>query len=61
MRSISAFYGENNDATMIFSTYLILSDRGVDEHLAPIPALLATAGAHHHLVRREGSAKGGAS
>ncbi len=33
---------------------LILSDRGVDEKLAPIPSLLATAGLHHHLVR-EGS------
>jgi glutamate synthase (ferredoxin) len=32
-------------------TYIILSDRGVDQHLAPIPALLATAGVHHHLVR----------
>ncbi|MEK7709497.1 MAG: glutamate synthase large subunit, partial [candidate division NC10 bacterium] len=32
-------------------TFLILSDRGVDKDLAPIPALLATAGVHHHLVR----------
>ncbi|MCA9831690.1 MAG: glutamate synthase large subunit [Dehalococcoidia bacterium] len=30
---------------------LILSDRGVDEHHAPIPTLLAVAGLHHHLVR----------
>src|SRR5574341_56777 len=30
---------------------LILSDRGVDKLNAPIPALLATAGVHHHLVR----------
>ena len=30
---------------------LILSDRGVDEHHAPIPSLLAVAGVHHHLVR----------
>ncbi|PYO57881.1 MAG: glutamate synthase large subunit, partial [Candidatus Rokuibacteriota bacterium] len=35
-------------------TYLILSDRGVDSAHAPIPALLATAGVHHHLIR-EGS------
>src|SRR5574341_584924 len=35
-------------------TILILSDRGVDLEHAPIPALLATAGVHHHLVR-EGS------
>ncbi len=31
---------------------LILSDRGVDKDSAPIPSLLATAGVHHHLVRR---------
>ncbi|HLX59935.1 MAG TPA: glutamate synthase large subunit [Planctomycetota bacterium] len=30
---------------------IILSDRGVDKTHAPIPALLATAGVHHHLVR----------
>ena len=30
---------------------LILSDRGVDQELAPIPALLAVAGVHHHLIR----------
>ncbi len=32
-------------------TVLILSDRGVSRELAPIPALLATAGVHHHLIR----------
>ncbi|HTT07578.1 MAG TPA: glutamate synthase large subunit [Gammaproteobacteria bacterium] len=31
--------------------FIILSDRGVNRELAPIPALLATAGVHHHLVR----------
>ncbi|MGD9216290.1 MAG: glutamate synthase large subunit, partial [Desulfobacteraceae bacterium] len=31
---------------------LILTDRGVDEHTAPIPALLAVAGVHHHLIRQ---------
>ncbi len=35
-------------------TYLILSDRGADPAHAPIPALLATSGVHHHLIR-EGS------
>src|SRR5674476_1622014 len=28
-----------------------MSDRGVSPELAPIPALLATAGLHHHLIR----------
>ena len=32
-------------------TLIVLSDRGVDRHHAPIPSLLATAGAHHHMVR----------
>ena len=32
-------------------TIIILSDRGVNLKLAPIPSLLATAGVHHHLVR----------
>ncbi|MCB0109913.1 MAG: glutamate synthase subunit alpha, partial [Caldilineaceae bacterium] len=30
---------------------LVLSDRGVNAKQAPIPALLATAGLHHHLIR----------
>ncbi|MBK7974425.1 MAG: glutamate synthase large subunit [Deltaproteobacteria bacterium] len=34
------------------SSILILSDRGVSRELAPIPALLATAGVHHHLIRK---------
>jgi glutamate synthase (ferredoxin) len=33
-------------------TIVILSDRGADRERAPIPSLLATAGVHHHLVRR---------
>ncbi len=32
-------------------TNIILSDRGINQELASIPALLATAGVHHHLVR----------
>ncbi len=31
----------------------ILSDRGVNEEKAPIPALLAVSGLHHHLIREE--------
>ena len=33
---------------------IILSDRGVNKHNAPIPALLAISAVHHHLIR-EGS------
>ena len=32
-------------------TIMILSDRGMSRELAPIPALLAVAGLHHHLIR----------
>jgi glutamate synthase (NADPH) large chain len=32
-------------------SYLILSDRGISAEQAPIPALLAVSGVHHHLVR----------
>ena len=32
-------------------TNIILSDRGVDQEMAAIPALLATAGVHHHMIR----------
>lgn len=32
---------------------LVLSDRGVDKDHAPIPALLATSGLHHYLIRKK--------
>ncbi len=32
-------------------TNVILSDRGIDQHKTAIPALLATSGVHHHLIR----------
>ena len=31
--------------------FIILSDRAIDRQRAPIPALLAVAGVHHHLIR----------
>jgi glutamate synthase (NADPH) large chain len=34
------------------ATLLILTDRNMDGDRAPIPALLATSGLHHHLIRR---------
>ncbi len=43
--------GEAADAVRAGCTALVLSDRGVDRHRAPIPALLATAAVHHHLIR----------
>ena len=32
--------------------YIILSDRGISEKLAPIPSLLAVSAVHHHLIRK---------
>jgi glutamate synthase (ferredoxin) len=32
--------------------FIILSDRGITKELAAIPALLAVAGLHHHLIRK---------
>jgi glutamate synthase (ferredoxin) len=43
-RQASAAVADGND-------FLILSDRGIDRDNAPIPALLAIAGLHHHLIR----------
>ena len=31
--------------------YIILSDRGITENIAPIPSLLAVSAVHHHLIR----------
>ncbi|MPW26693.1 glutamate synthase large subunit [Alkalibaculum sp. M08DMB] len=38
---------------------LILSDKGVNEDNAAVPALLASAGLHHHLIREENRTKVG--
>jgi glutamate synthase domain-containing protein 2/glutamate synthase domain-containing protein 1/glutamate synthase domain-containing protein 3 len=40
-----------SEAVRAGTNMLILSDRGVDAENAPIPALLAVAGVHHHLIR----------
>ncbi|HEX2967745.1 MAG TPA: glutamate synthase large subunit [Bacteroidales bacterium] len=32
--------------------YIILSDRGINADLAPIPSLLAVSAVHHHLIRK---------
>jgi glutamate synthase (ferredoxin) len=43
-RQASAAIADGND-------FIILSDRGIDRDHAAIPALLAVAGVHHHLIR----------
>ncbi|MFC1538675.1 glutamate synthase large subunit [Candidatus Latescibacterota bacterium] len=34
------------------ATFLILSDKNIDENNAPIPILLVASGLHHHLIRK---------
>ncbi|HUY87429.1 MAG TPA: glutamate synthase large subunit [Pirellulales bacterium] len=52
-RRLQALREEASQAMTDGVTLLILSDRGVHADMAPIPALLATSGVHHHLIREE--------
>lgn len=49
--ALKAVCAEVDKAIADGNTNIILSDRGVDAEHAAIPALLATAGVHHHLIR----------
>ncbi|PTX64541.1 glutamate synthase (NADPH) large subunit [Melghirimyces profundicolus] len=51
-QALDRLFAEADRAIEEGVTLLFLSDRGVDEKHAAIPALLATSGLHHHLVRR---------
>ncbi|MGE3857038.1 MAG: glutamate synthase central domain-containing protein, partial [Dehalococcoidia bacterium] len=50
-QALERVFAEANKAIAAGAKILILSDRGVDSQNAPIPALLAIAGVHNHLVR----------
>src|SRR4030095_12254140 len=50
-RALGELFAAADQAIANGTTILILSDRGVDRRHAPIPALLATSGLHHHLIR----------
>ena len=50
-RALEDLYRSADQAIANGATILILSDKGVDRTHAPIPALLATSGLHHHLIR----------
>ncbi len=50
-RALNDLFKAADEAIAGGATILILSDKGVDRAHAPIPALLATAGLHHHLIR----------
>ncbi|MBI2190806.1 MAG: glutamate synthase large subunit [Planctomycetes bacterium] len=51
-RSLEGVFEAADRAIAGGANILILSDRGVDLEHAPIPALLAVSGLHHHLIRR---------
>ncbi len=50
-RALDEMFESANAAIEDGYNVLILSDRGVNKDFAPIPALLAVAGLHHHLIR----------
>ena len=51
-RAVERICREATDAVLADYTILILSDRAVGPDRIPIPALLATAAMHHHLIRQ---------
>jgi glutamate synthase (ferredoxin) len=52
-RALDRIFKEADKAIREGANIIILSDRGVNESLAPIPALLASSGLHQHLIRKE--------
>ncbi|MBI3411890.1 MAG: glutamate synthase large subunit [Planctomycetes bacterium] len=50
-RELDALCRQASNAIATGTEFLILSDRAIDKHQAPIPALLAIACVHHHLIR----------
>jgi glutamate synthase (ferredoxin) len=49
--TLSDLFAQASEALNEGVNVIILSDRGVDKDQAPIPALLAVSGLHHHLIR----------
>src|SRR5207248_3095540 len=50
-KAIEELCRKSAEAANAGAQILILSDRGSDKTLVPIPSLLATAAVHHHLIR----------
>jgi glutamate synthase (NADPH/NADH) large chain len=51
-KAVQRICSEATDAVLADNNILILSDRAVSAERIPIPALLATASVHHHLIRQ---------
>ncbi len=52
-RALNDLFQAADQAIAAGATILILSDKGFDRDQAPMPALLTSAGLHHHLIRTE--------
>ena len=52
-KALERVFREADQAISDGANIIILSDRGVDESMAAIPALLASSGLHQHLIRKE--------
>ncbi len=52
MKTIDRICTQANQAIEQGYTFIVLSDRGVNEKYAPVPALLATGAVHHYLIRK---------
>ncbi|OLN33085.1 glutamate synthase large subunit [Desulfosporosinus metallidurans] len=52
-KALDRIFKETDKAISEGANIIILSDRGVNESYAPIPALLASSGLHQHLIRKE--------
>jgi len=52
-KALDRIFRETDKAISGGANIIILSDRGVNESYAAIPALLVSSGLHHHLIRKE--------
>jgi glutamate synthase (NADPH/NADH) large chain len=58
-RALKGLYAEVDEVIERGAHGVVLSDRGANAEMAPIPALLATAGVHHHLIQTKNRTKVG--
>ncbi|MFZ7133940.1 MAG: glutamate synthase large subunit [Eubacteriales bacterium] len=58
-RALNRVFKKADNAIKNGTNIIILSDKGIDKEYAPIPALLASSGLHHHLIREENRTKVG--
>jgi len=58
-RALESVFAEVDEVIERGAYGVVLSDRGAKPEMAPIPALLATAAVHHHLIRTKNRTKVG--